>query len=301
MYNMYALGRNTWKYIQRDKRPDKIQHIEYDYLAPDTANEILAGIGLLESLTGKALVVAQGEDPSDYTPEALQKKGRQLLMDTPDEAEKLEVLAHGFENSQRKVQVLKPGKAYHIYRQLLVYYTATQVLVWCKMHKIDSLQAFVASLPARLTAAKWENIGGQLIPQTDVQQALKAIVQGQIDGWESLHQWYVEQGDNYAAKKALHSFGVYRQLTGKSLGKLSAEGLSELLNQGLATRIWLSKQAWQSRAKDYENPFKKMLYSTQAEMEAVLGKLEDNEYLQWDQEALLSYKKQTAVWKRKLK
>ncbi|MCU0376463.1 MAG: DUF4954 family protein [Chitinophagaceae bacterium] len=301
MYNMYALGRNTWKYIQRDKRPDKVQLIEYDYLAPDTANEILAGISLLENFTGKALVVSRGEDPDSYTAEALQKTGRQLLMNAPDEADKLEVLATGFENSQRKVQVLKAGKAYHIYRQLLVYYTATQVQVWCKMHKINTLEAFAASLPARLTTVQWQNIGGQLIPETDVQHALKCMVQQQIDGWEALHQWYREQGESYAAKKALHSFAVYRQLTGKSPGRLSAEGMGELLNEGMATRIWLAKQAWHSRAKDYDNPFKKMLYSTEAEMEAVLGKLEDNEYLQWEQEAMLSYKKQTAAWKRKLK
>ncbi len=33
MYNMYALERNAQKYIDRDKRIDKAQHIEYDYLA----------------------------------------------------------------------------------------------------------------------------------------------------------------------------------------------------------------------------------------------------------------------------
>ena len=31
MYNMYALARNAWKYIRRDKRIDKTQLIEYDY------------------------------------------------------------------------------------------------------------------------------------------------------------------------------------------------------------------------------------------------------------------------------
>ncbi len=40
MYNMYALARNAWKYVDRDKRTEKIQFIEYDYLAPDTINEI---------------------------------------------------------------------------------------------------------------------------------------------------------------------------------------------------------------------------------------------------------------------
>src|SRR4051812_5086230 len=31
MYNMYALARNAWKYVDRDRRIEKIQQIEYDY------------------------------------------------------------------------------------------------------------------------------------------------------------------------------------------------------------------------------------------------------------------------------
>ena len=40
MYNMYAIARNAWKYKDRDKRFDKTQLIEFDYLAPDTVEEI---------------------------------------------------------------------------------------------------------------------------------------------------------------------------------------------------------------------------------------------------------------------
>src|SRR5256885_15087051 len=38
MYNMYALERNAWKYVDRDKRHDKFQLLESDYLAPDSIN-----------------------------------------------------------------------------------------------------------------------------------------------------------------------------------------------------------------------------------------------------------------------
>jgi hypothetical protein len=54
MYNMYALERNAWKYTDRDKRQEKIQHLEYDYLAPDSVNEILESIKLFQKFTGKA-------------------------------------------------------------------------------------------------------------------------------------------------------------------------------------------------------------------------------------------------------
>ena len=50
MYNMYALERNAWKYKDRDKRTYKTQLIEYDYLAPDTVNEIFDGLNILSGI-----------------------------------------------------------------------------------------------------------------------------------------------------------------------------------------------------------------------------------------------------------
>ena len=54
MYNMYALARNSWKFQHRDSRKSKVQHIEFDYLAPDTAEEILEARELLALWTGQA-------------------------------------------------------------------------------------------------------------------------------------------------------------------------------------------------------------------------------------------------------
>jgi hypothetical protein len=53
MYNMYALARNSWKYVDRDKRIERIQHIEYNYLAPDTINEIFTALQILEEAVGR--------------------------------------------------------------------------------------------------------------------------------------------------------------------------------------------------------------------------------------------------------
>ena len=40
-HNMYAVERNFSKFQLRDIRKNKIQNIEYDYLAPDSVNEML--------------------------------------------------------------------------------------------------------------------------------------------------------------------------------------------------------------------------------------------------------------------
>ena len=44
---MYALARNTWKFATRDRRKTKTQHVEFDCLAPDTAEEIFVALRLL--------------------------------------------------------------------------------------------------------------------------------------------------------------------------------------------------------------------------------------------------------------
>ncbi|MGB2704528.1 MAG: DUF4954 family protein, partial [Chitinophagaceae bacterium] len=54
MYNMYALARNAAKYTGRDKRTDKSQVIEYDFLAPDSINEIIEALGLFKKTTAIA-------------------------------------------------------------------------------------------------------------------------------------------------------------------------------------------------------------------------------------------------------
>src|SRR5690606_36613253 len=56
MYNMYALQRNTFKYQDRDHRYEKIQNIEFDYLAPDTVNEMFSSLWLFEELVGESYI-----------------------------------------------------------------------------------------------------------------------------------------------------------------------------------------------------------------------------------------------------
>ena len=48
MYNMYAMARNAGKYVGRDNRPDKTQEIEYDFLAPDSVNEMFDALLLMK-------------------------------------------------------------------------------------------------------------------------------------------------------------------------------------------------------------------------------------------------------------
>jgi hypothetical protein len=47
----------------------------------------------------------------------------------------------------------------------------------------------------------------------------------------------------------------------------------------LTFKQWMFDNIQGSRAKDYENEFRKMVYTNEAEMEAVVGRLEDNVFI----------------------
>jgi hypothetical protein len=75
-------------------------------------------------------------------------------------------------------------------------------------------------------------------------------------------------------------------------GKLDKKLFRELLLQALNTRQWITKGIYESRAKDYENPFRKMVYDTEKEMEQVVGKLKDNSFINQQKEEGKRFTKQ---------
>ena len=46
---------------------------------------------------------------------------------------------------------------------------------------------------------------------------------------------------------------------------------------------------YKSRAKDYENPFRKMVYADEKELETVIGKLQDNGFIRQEQDDLKKF------------
>jgi hypothetical protein len=54
----------------------------------------------------------------------------------------------------------------------------------------------------------------------------------------------------------------------------------------MATNRWIEEQLVASRSKDYQNPFRKLVYESEKEMNEVIGRLADNPFIR-------QYKKQT--------
>lgn len=114
-----------------------------------------------------------------------------------------------------------------------------------------------------------------------------------------VHDFYQTQGEKYADLKRKHAFASLSEILGISLKKLDAGQFSNLLNRALATKEWITKGIYDSRAKDYSNPYRKMVYESIGEMNAVVGKLEDNGFIKEQNKELLQFKKDIQLLRKK--
>ncbi len=299
-YNMYALARNSWKYIDRDKRIDKTQLIEFDYLAPDTINEILHAITLLEQFTGKAGLQKKGINGRVASKENCIQTGKELLESNSALLNELDIFAEGFENTQRAVRLLKVPQAYAIFKDLIAYYTVQQVLSLMETQKVRTIDQLKEKLPAKSTLTEWVNAGGQLIPVYELDKFLKQIVSGKVKGWNAVHGFYTAQGKKYPLDKLNHALAAYKQAFGISIQKTITGGFADLLKMSLRTREWMMNGIRESREKDHQNPFRKMVYESEEEMNKVVGKLTENSFINQEVEGLENYKKKIQLMIKKM-
>ncbi|MBK9484739.1 MAG: DUF4954 family protein [Chitinophagaceae bacterium] len=268
MYNMYALARNEWKYNARDRRIEKIQHIEYNYLAPDTINEMFNSLKILE----------------------------QLQVDDAGTA-----IISGWENSKRTTELCKVPQAILIFKELIRYYGAMEILQHINNNKFADFAALKKTLSAKIQRSEWLNVGGQLIQKAETENVKRNIKLGKVKSWVELHDFYRQQGIAYTTDKLNHAYTSLLEILNITPRQFTPALLKQLLQQALDTKEWMCKGIFDSRAKDYNNPFRKMVYETNEEMNKVIGRLEDNSFIHQQLADFDVMKKQVKAVIRKLK
>lgn len=203
---------------------------------------------------------------------------------------KLEILAEGFENSQRKVQLVKVVEAYGLFKELIIYHGTVQLIQLIEQRNILSWQKLLQSLPVAPTRNQWKNIGGQLMPEAAVSSLIQNICSGKINSWDEIHEFYYKKSSLYHTEKSRHAFASLLEVLKLSPTKFTKKIFISLLQQAVVTREWMVKGIYESRAKDYSNPFRRMVYETEKEMEKVLGKLEDNSFINTQKEDALKFR-----------
>jgi hypothetical protein len=280
-HNMYAVVRNAGKYRARDKRVIKEQNIEYDFLAPDSAEEMIRGMEILRSAIEKQI-------------------GRPLAFEDFEDCDKvdasLDLQLEGMAY-KRKVRILHPLRGYLWYRKMLRFYGARELaaVVQRALEKRGKgkrgSEAIAKDIGKRYSKPhrNWDNIGGQLIPVPELEELIRAVREGRIDTWERLHQAYDGAWKEYPEHKTAHA--LYCLLYSYDLGieQLDPELIRRVLQNSTEVARELLQRAYVSRQKDFENPYRRTTFRNPAEMEAVWGKLEDISFLKSYTEEIESY------------
>ncbi len=281
-YNMYALMRNTSKFQSRDKRKFKNQYIEYDVLAPDTVNEMFEAIELIELAVGRSI-----EENADEN--VLRELGRNLL-NSQESFHGKEILLDNVEFSRRKVVLAKPREAYMVYRRMIQYYAVLQLVEALSTSSMDKIRDSLKLTNIHRVA--FENIGGQLIPEEKLEGLISEIRDGKVESWSIVHDHYHAWSRSYTADKFVHAMASLQEISGQNIGSWDNAFIENLLNQALHTREWIFSEITSSRAKDYQNPFKLMVYESYQEMEEVVGKLADNDFINKERLALSAFQQE---------
>jgi hypothetical protein len=294
MYNLYALERNSWKAGDRDKRVVKVQHIETDYLAPDTAEEIIAALDLMEGWFKAAGVPVSVDEPLDNAGD--EDPEYAYAGETGDE-----LSAPGLERHKRAAVLLKPRKAWAAYREMLRFYAAKTLIAWLDERPESGFSALAEELEAGESGANrvrdWVNLGGQIVPAFRVDSLRSRIREGEIQTWEAIHQAYNEFHAAYPLDRARHALGVFDYLS----IKLSGTGaFIREVDHALGTWRRIADQVYSSRAKDFNDPFRSITYRNRQEMEQVAGKMEDNFFVALTRKNLTRFEETVKALKERL-
>ncbi|NVO20673.1 MAG: DUF4954 family protein [Bacteroidetes bacterium] len=275
MYNMYALARNSWKTSDRDKRPEPLQLLESAYLAPDTVNAMFAAVSKLEMLAG---VKAGSENKEKLSPPSeIADVGRNLIQANDPAVKEIELSDHEYEHGKRKCLLIKVPEAWRAYRENILIYAMDAIIDHILSHTEYSIDVLSKDLSNAGKRENYTNVGGQLIRESQLQKLRQKLISYELVSWEDVHEFYHSEATRYPSDKFQHALSSLSELT--SADTIDSKLFTALLNEYFLYKQKYIKAVEESRNRDYNDPFRQMVYENKEEMDAVLGNPATNSFV----------------------
>jgi len=258
-HNLYALERTSWKVRARDRRVIKAQRIETDYLAPDTAEEIIGAIAMLEgwlaemapppgsavpsgsaaqagsgalagsaASSGGASSAGSGALANSAAPASAATLADAAVADSGAAHEARLIPCRHLERSKRGQVILSPNEGLAAYRQMLRWYAAKTLAQFLDERPALDYAGLAELLGGsdgeRLAAERvkdWVNMGGQIAPAFRVDRLRSDIGSGKLRSWDEIHAAYGKWSEAYPLDRARHAWAVFFMANGAA-GKASA-------------------------------------------------------------------------------
>ncbi len=278
LYNMYAITRNKSKFLKRDKRAVKVQHIETDPLAPDSIQEVVEALSRIIELTGGYLVKKGWERAvSAENPEQLYQAAKDYLHQNPD----AEFALCDMEGQKKYgAEIHKPVRAYKTYRKIVKYFACSVLIEYCQKFNTqitaEELKIIVKQIPLY---TQWTNAGGQVLPELKLEELFAKIKTHQIENWQQVHEFYDSCQENYLLYKTNYAVYLLELLYSRKVRDFTREIFDDIIDDVTLVSNEMLGEARSSREKDYVDEFRKITFRNEEEMSAVLGTIDDNEFL----------------------
>ena len=291
LHNMFALARNSWKFQNRDKRINKVQNIEFDAFAPDTIEEVIHARRLLEIWTAKADLRQKEKSAGNYSENDLVKMGQALLSRKEDAVSRLEILGENMEHTKRKTVILKTYQAYHAYGDMLYHYAMKNMLVYLDSHPRATLSSMHEKLKGK-RQQEWVNLGGQIMQKKDLDTLRSDIGSGKLNSWKNIHERYNRLWARYPLDKQKHAYALLCEMA--ETEKLTEKYWNSFLDKAMEIQETICDKVYDSRKKDYDNPYRQATFRNPEEMKAAIGTIDDNSFI-------VQVRKETEEFKKRVK
>ncbi|OHD11220.1 MAG: hypothetical protein A2Y34_11865 [Spirochaetes bacterium GWC1_27_15] len=271
IHNMYAIARNNYKFKSRDKRKVIVQNIEIDFLAPDSISEILFALKRMEYLAGLKPNCQQKDE------NLLINEGKKILKTNKDDITLFDP------HSMKKYGgvINKPARAYEIYKKMCIYFAVKNFYTYFNLKDINlnNLIEKLKEIYKEKLYLKWWNVGGQLIPYEELENLKNDIKDEKLTNWDEVHSRYNELWASYPTQKLRYALYVLETILEKEFKDFTDADWNFIFTDAIDTAKFIQEVSFDSRLKDYTDPFRKMNYENEEEMKAVLGDIKDNDFL----------------------
>jgi hypothetical protein len=188
-----------------------------------------------------------------------------------------------------------------MFEKMILVYGMDALVTELSSKKHKSIIAAVNNLKSGAKDMQWTNVGGQLMPTKTVQSLINQIKTDSIGSWEEVHEFYQTASSKYPQQKIAHALAALEFITGKKLESFKTNTLVDLLEKYLTIKTSITDSILYTRSKDYKNPFRKMVYENEAEMNKVIGHIDNNSFILEQQEMLKVLTGTIADLKKQLK
>ena len=278
IYDMFAITRNKNKFLKRDKRVKKVQIIEPDPIAPDTMQEIMTALDRLIRLTAGYLKNIGSEYMEGKNTYEEQYQAAKDFLHQNSEAEF--TLEDPVCQKKYGAVIFKPVQAYKTYRKVVKYFATRTLMEFCQSLNQDMLTYDLIQRIRKLPLyTEWENVGGQIIPSEKIRELFENIKNGSIKDWNAVHQFYKLCDCAYEQYKVSYSLYLLEQLYSRPIEEFSVDLYRNITDDVSIVAYDIYNASLKSREKDYTDYYRNMVYHSEAEMNNVIGPLEDNSFL----------------------